>query len=261
MIPLVFHPLFLRTLLFTAWLLCVRALAAQQMDASQLSNWPIPTPPPHSNSAVFPVPRNEWLAHFDKNLQRARGAKVDLIFDGDSITDYWPSKAQEVWTKNYARLNPVDFAISGDRTEHLLWRLDHGQVEGLHPKMVALMIGTNNLPVNTDEQVAEGVTFIVHEYRMRCPDAVILLQAIFPRAEKATDPFRRRIQNINEAISKLADGKRVVFVNFGDKFLQPDGTLPRDIMPDSLHPNVKGYEIWADAIRPEIEKVLGPVQP
>ena len=221
----------------------------------------IPTPPPGTNPAVFPVPRNDWLIHFQHILERTKQGDADLIFDGDSITDGWQSSGKEVWAKNYGQLHAADFGISGDRTEHVLWRLDHGQVAGLHPKLIALMIGTNNTGNCTDAQIAEGVTAIVHEYQKLCPEAVILLQAVFPRSEKPTDPIRAKIKSLNDRIAKLGDGKKVIYVDFGDKFLQPDGTLSKEIMPDFLHPNARGYTIWADAIRPEIEKVFGPTPP
>ena len=226
-----------------------------------LLSYRIPTPPPGANTAAFAVPRLEWLAHFEHNLERTRQGNVDLLFDGDSITDFWQGTGKEVWARNYSQLNPADYGISGDRTEHVLWRLEHGQVAGLHPKMVALMIGTNNTGSNTAAEIVEGVTAVVQAYRKLCPDAVILLQAIFPRAEKPTDSSRQKINEINAAIAKLGDGKNVVYVDFSDKFLQPDGTLTRDVMPDFLHPNARGYQIWADAIRPEIEKVFGPTPP
>ncbi len=216
------------------------------------------TPPPGTNPAVFPVPKVDgWAAHFLKSLDRTKQGDVDLIFDGDSITDFWQDAGKAVWAKNYGSLRTANFGISGDRTEHLLWRLDKGQVAGLHPKMIVLLIGTNNMSSCTDVQIAEGVTAIVQEYQKRCPDAVILLQGIFPRSETPTDPVRQKIKNTNEMLAKLGNGKTVVYVDFGDKFLLPDGTLSRDSMPDFLHPNTKGYEIWADAIRPEIEKVFG----
>ena len=221
----------------------------------------IPTPPPGTNPAVFPVGRNDWLMHFLHNVDRTKQGPVDLLFDGDSITDFWQGSGKEVWAKNYGQLHAADDGISGDRTEQVLWRLDHGQVAGLHPKLIALMIGTNNTGNCTDVQIAEGIAAIVHEYQKLCPEAVILLQAVFPRSEKPTNPIRAKIKSINEIISKLGDGKKVIYVDFGDKFLQPDGTLTKDIMPDFLHPNAKGYEIWADAIRPEIEKVFGPTPP
>ena len=237
-------------------------LLASAQDISSFNSLLLPSPPPAgTNPAAYPMPHNDWMTHFARNVARAKGKPVDFIFDGDSITDFWEGTGKAVYAKNYARRNVADFGISGDRTEHLLRRLEHRQVDGLHPKLVALMIGTNNLGRDTEAQIAEGIAAIVHEYQQRCPKATILLQGIFPRAEKPTDPYRQKIKNINAMISKLGDDKQVIYVDFGDKFLQPDGTLTRDIMPDFLHPNAKGYEIWADAIRPEIEKVFGPTPP
>ncbi len=235
---------------------CLLSPLAALAQENNLSNWLAPTPPPGTNSAAFPVLKNDWVSHFAHNIDRVKNKRVDLIFDGDSITDFWEGKGKEVWAKNYSKLNPADFGISGDRTENLLWRIDHGQVDGLHPKMVAIMIGTNNLGANTDAQIAEAITAIVHDYQKHLPDAVILLQGIFPRGEKPTDSNRQRIKTINSMISKLGDGNKVVYMDFGDKFLEPDGTLSKDVMFDSLHPSAKGYEIWADAIRPQIEKVF-----
>ena len=165
---------------------------------------------------------------------------VDLIFDGDSITDFWMGPGKGVWAKNYGRLNAVDYGISGDRTGNMLWRLEHGQVAYLHPRLVAIMIGTNNTGECTDVQIAEGVTAVVRAYEKLCPTAVILLQAIFPRAESPTDPTREKITRVNRIISSLGDGKKVVYVDFGDKFLQPDGTINRDLMPDTSAPQRQG---------------------
>ena len=247
-------------LLFTCRCVLIAACLASPLAAlaqTSLSDWTVPTPPPGTNPAAFPVPHDDWLGHFARSAARSKKGGVDLVFDGDSITDFWMGKGKEVWNKNYAKLNAADYGISGDRTEHLLWRVDHGQADGLHPKMIALMIGTNNLGANTEVQIAEGITAIVHEYRKRCPDAVILLQGIFPRGEQPTDSNRQKIKTINSMISKLNDGDKVIYMDFGDKFLEPDGTISKEIMPDGLHPAAKGYEIWADAIRPEIEKVFG----
>jgi lysophospholipase L1-like esterase len=122
------------------------------------------------------------------------------------------------------------------------------------------MIGTNNLGTNTDEQIAEGIKAIIDRYRSLCPDAVILLQGIFPRAQSPTNPLRERIKEINKTISAYADGKRVIFLDFGDKFLEPDGTMSPEIMPDFLHPSAKGYQIWADAIQPVIDQYFPPAK-
>ncbi len=216
----------------------------------------MPTVAAGANPAIIPAPRSDWMAHFQHNVDAAKTGHAELIMDGDSITDFWPGRAPELW-KNFAKYGVLDFAISGDKTENLLWRLEDGQVDGLKPKMVTLMIGTNNLSRDTDEQIAAGVEKIVQEYQRRCPDAVILLQGVFPRGAQAGNPLRRRIKNINGMIAKLGDGKKVIYLDFGDKFLQPDGTLGADIMPDGLHPSAKGYEIWAAAIQPVLDQVLG----
>lgn len=179
---------------------------------------------------------------------------IELIFDGDSITDGWRGKGKAVWEANFANRRAFDFGISGDRTQHVLWRLSKGQLDGLDPKLVAIMIGTNNIRSHSAEQIAEGVATIVKEYQKRCPNAVILLQAVFPRGQNAQDSARAMIKDINQRISALGDGQKVIYVDFGDKFLQPDGTLSAEIMPDFLHPSAKGYEIWAEAIRPVVDK-------
>jgi len=225
--------------------------------ADETISWPLPPAPQGVNTAITAAPRLDWLQRVQQNFDRAKKvtAPIELIFDGDSITDGWQGGGREIWAQHYAPLNAFDFGISGDRTEHILWRLDHGQVEGMHPKMIAIMIGTNN-GSNTAEQVAEGIKAVVAGYQQRCPEAVILLQGVFPRGEKATEPVRAKIQKINELIAPLGDGKKVIYVDFGAKFLEPDGTMSKEIMPDFLHPSPKGYQIWADAIQPVIEKIF-----
>lgn len=186
--------------------------------------------------------------------------QIQLVFDGDSITDNWNIREPSIWRDRYAKLGAFNFAHGGDRTENLLWRLSQGQMNGLHPKLILLMIGTNNLGKNSNEQIAEGIKAIINQYRSLCPDAVILLQGIFPRSQSATAPIRERIKEINKTISAYADGKRVIFLDFGDKFLEPDGTISPEIMPDFLHPGAKGYQIWADAIQPVIDQYFPPAK-
>ena len=219
-------------------------------------NWPIPTLAPGTNPSAFPAPRNDWMAHFQRSLDRAKQGHVDLVFDGDSITDFWLGTGKEVWTKNYGKLNAVDFGGSGDRAENVLWRVDKGQLDGLKPKLVVLLIGTNNTGECSDVQIAEGVTAVLRAYQKACPASVILLHGLLPRAKDPNDATRLKIKRINAIISKLGDGNKVIYLDFGDKFLQPDATLIHDLMPDFLHPSAKGYEVWADAIRPTVAKVF-----
>jgi beta-glucosidase len=224
--------------------------------------WPLPSVDPNVNSALTPRPALGWFEHFQFNIDSSKKmAQVDLIFDGDSITDFWMNRGKAIWNAHYAKLNAYDFGISGDKTQNLLWRLQNGQAAGLHPKLICLMIGTNNWAFNTPEQIADGVKADVEEYQKVCPDAVILLQGVFPRGPKPEDPARAKIKAINQIISQLGDGKKVLYIDFADKFLAPDGTLPAEIMPDFLHPSDKGYQIWADAIQPTIDKFFPPTTP
>ncbi|MFZ0436247.1 MAG: GDSL-type esterase/lipase family protein [Chthoniobacterales bacterium] len=256
---------------------CLAALfltAASLLHAEDPSASPTPTPSPGldwfagmttptgDNSAICPLPRLEWFGRVKRNNDHAAkvAGQIQLVFDGDSITDGWQGKGHQLWQDRYAKLGAFDFGIAGDRTENLLWRLSQGQMNGIHPKLILLMIGTNNLGKNTDEQIAEGIKAIIDRYRSLCPDAVILLQGIFPRAQSPANPLRERIKEINKTISAYADGKRVVFLDFGDKFLEPDGTMSPEIMPDFLHPSAKGYQIWADAIQPVIDQYFPPAK-
>jgi len=186
---------------------------------------------------------------------------VNLLFVGDSITDAWRHGAQnKLYQDRWGKHNPLNLGISGDKTEHVLWRLDHGEVEGIKPKAVVVMIGTNNLgnqPQATAEQTAAGVTCVVEKLREKLPDARILLLGVFPRGDKADDPYRAKIKAVNETIAKLDNGgEHVKYLDIGAEFLDNDGVLPKDIMPDALHPNEKGYEIWADAMGPALDEML-----
>jgi len=239
--------------------LLIGFIAAAAALADNPIPWPIPPLPPGANSAVSPIPQMGWFIHFQNNLENSRKMpKIDLIFDGDSITDFWMGRGKDIWTQRYAPLNAFDFGISGDKTENLLWRLQNGQVDGLHPKLILLMIGTNNLGGNTPEQIADGVKADIDEYFKHCPDATLVLQAVFPRGELASDPARAKIKALNDLISKFADGKKILFIDFGNKFLEPDGMLTKEVMPDFLHPSPQGYQIWADAIQPTIDRFFPP---
>ena len=184
---------------------------------------------------------------------------IQVIFDGDSITDWWrrADTGWPVWEEKISPYHAVDFGIAGDKTQHLLWRLSKGQAEGLHPKAIFLMIGTNNVYQRwSAQQIAEGVKAIIAAYRERCPDSVIVLQAIFPRGRDRNNPARIKINEINQTLSTFRNDPKVVYLDIGDKFLNADGSLSPEIMPDYLHPSTKGYQIWASAIQPTLAKYL-----
>jgi lysophospholipase L1-like esterase len=204
-----------------------------------------------------------WVRRHEGFVQDAREGGIDILFMGDSITDFWRNRGSNVWNKYYAPRHAANFGISGDRTQHVLWRMDNGELDGIKPKVVVLMIGTNNTgkerdkrtPRNSPPQVIEGVTAVVNDIRTRLPDSKILLLAIFPRGDSGPEQ-QAQINEINPAIAKLADGKMVVFLDIGSKFLDTDGTLPRTVMPDLLHPNEHGYQIWADAMNPTLDAMM-----
>jgi lysophospholipase L1-like esterase len=225
---------------------------------------PAPKPPAPKQSADVGAikgnpddPKNGFLARhqgFLKDL-KAKEGKVDLLLVGDSITDGWRGKKPlKAWTDKYSVYN---IGIGGDQTQHVIWRLDQGEVEGISPKVAMLMIGTNNLGGHTDEQIVAGITKIVQQLNTKLPNTKVLLLGVFPRSPKAEDKARGRIKAINEAIAKLDDGgKKVKYLDIGQKFLTEDGTLTKEIMPDALHPNEKGYQIWVDAVTPTIEELM-----
>jgi len=210
------------------------------------------------NSAITPVPRDAgWVARHEDFVAIARKGGVNLLFLGDSITDGWRGGGKAVWDKEFAPLKAANFGIGGDQTQHVLWRLQNGELDGIKPKLTVLMIGTNNIGSNSDDEIADGIKAIIDELHAKTPATKLLLLGIFPRSIKADDPARAQIKHINSIIAKLDDGGRTIkYMDIGDKFLEPDGTLPKDIMPDALHPNAKGYQIWADAVRELILKML-----
>jgi len=222
-------------------------------------------PPPPRHSAVDPVARfdgnwQERHKNFNKRVADV-GEKAQVIFIGDSITQGWEGEGKDAWAKYYAPRNAINLGIGGDRTQHVLWRLDNGNLDGLKPKAAVLMIGTNNSNSedNTPGQIVDGVTAIVQRLREKLPNTKILLLAIFPRAENYTSQ-RGKLAMINQALRKLADDKNVFWADFSDKFLNTDGTIPRSLMPDYLHLSKRGYEIWAESIEVQLSEWLGDKQ-
>ncbi len=221
-----------------------------------------------AHSAIESAPRNEgWWQDRHKLINTKAteaGDKAQVIFIGDSITQGWEGEGKEVWAQYYAKRNAVNLGISGDRTQHVLWRLDHGNVEGIHPKAAVVMIGTNNSngEDNTPGQIVEGVTAIVKKLREKLPQTKVVLVAIFPRSENFSAQ-RGKIMQINQVLHKLADNKDVFWADFGHRFINNDGTIPGELMPDYLHLSKRGYAIWAEAIERLVARLVGdePVKP
>lgn len=189
--------------------------------------------------------------------KRAGETGAEILFVGDSITEGWETTGREVWDRTYAPRKALDLGVSGDQTQHVLWRIAQGEMDPFHPKAVVLMIGTNNTGSGlSPEATADGVTLVVRRLVAKFPEARILLLAVFPRGEKPGDPMRVANARVNAILSGIADGSRVRFLDLGPAFLSPDGTVSREVMPDALHLSPRGYQIWADAMEPALAAAL-----
>ena len=213
---------------------------------------------PRANSAIAPVQtgvrNNQRHSAF---VETGNNGDFDILFEGDSITDWWQQNASQgggtdVLKNHFGDIKVANFAVAGDTTQGVLWGLRNGEGQGHKPKAIMLMIGTNNTGGNTGPEIAEGVGAIVYELRKNFPDAKILLLAIFPRGSGPNDPNRRKNEEANQIIAKLNDGQHVFFMNINDKFLNPNGSLI-GFRSDNLHPNAEGYEIWASAVAPTLK--------
>jgi len=219
------------------------------------------------NTALIPAPRDfptNWISRHEGYVAEAKKGGVEILFLGDSITDgwRWGNGGSKIWPRFYAPRRAANFGIGYDRIQNVLWRVENGELENISPKVVVLLIGTNNTgsddngqPRNTTPEIIEGVSNLVRRIQFHLPRSKILLLGIFPRGEK-NDPIREQVKAVNAGISKLDAGEKIKFLDLGEKFLAPDGTLARGLFPDRLHPNEKGYQIWADAMEPTLAEML-----
>lgn len=217
------------------------------------------------NPAIVPVSRTGGSTNRQAHvLQRAKDhpGKCDIVFIGDSITQGWEGAGKDVWQKYYGNRQCLNFGVGGDRTEHVLWRLEQGQLAGLHPKVAVLMIGTNNSNNDRDGneqysagEILEGVQTVVKQIRERLPATKILVLGIFPRSEKFSAQ-RGKLLQINQALAKVTDGKTTYYLDFGSQLVEADGSISKNLMPDYLHLSPQGYEIWAQAMEPKLKELL-----
>ena len=210
-----------------------------------------------NHSAVVPVPREgNWIDRHEAINARTRQGDIDLVFLGDSITQGWNNN--EIWLQHYGPRKAANMGIGGDRTQHVLWRLDHGNVDNISPKLVVLMIGTNNSnrEDNTAEEIADGIKAIVGKLRTKLPSTKILVLGIFPRGEQP-NPQRDKNALASRMAAEVADGSTVHYLDIGPAFLQSDGTISKEIMPDYLHLSPEGYRIWAHAIEDKVAELMG----
>jgi lysophospholipase L1-like esterase len=216
-----------------------------------------------------PAPRtdqNSRIAH-EQLLEKAKQGRTDVYFVGDSIARRWGAldypELLANWKENFHGWNAANFAWGGDRTQNILWRLENGELDGVNPKVIVVLAGTNNVGSEPRDEptmadIAGGVKAIVDVCRRKAPDATIILTAIFPRNDNVA--VISTIDRINQRLATFADGTRVRFLNINDRLADANGLLAAGVMNerDKLHPTLKGYQIWADALKPIFRELLGP---
>ena len=215
-----------------------------------------------------PAPRtdaNSRLAH-EQLLAKTKQGKIDIYFEGDSITRRWGAtdypKYLANWKENFYGWNAADFGWGADLIQNILWRIENGELDGVHPKVIIILAGTNNVPGPGPEDakvenITRGLRALVDACQKRAPDATIILTAIFPRNDQPT--ANSVINKVNDNIAKFADGKRIRYLNINDRLADENGKLHEGMMnADRLHPDIKGYQLWADALKPLFTELLGP---
>lgn len=210
--------------------------------------------------ATIPAPQPEawWMERHKRAVARIRQGHVDLVFIGDSITQGWEEAGRQVWNVFYQRRHAVNLGYNGDQTDNVLWRLQNGELDNITPKLAVVMIGTNNATRREDppEETAAGIQAIVTTLRTRLPETKILLLALFPRGFSADDRFRRVNNAVNEQLPAFADQRQIFFLDLTGHFLDDNGRLPEEIMPDALHPNERGYRLWAEGMEDMIKRLM-----
>lgn len=201
----------------------------------------------------------KWRDFHDGDLARGKEGRIDVLFLGDSITEAWEKNGAKVWEKNFAPLHAANFGIGGDTTQNVLWRITKGgALEGVHPRVVVLMIGTNNFGLHGDEPeaVIRGIDAIVDVFAKERPETRLLLLDIFPRGNPG-DLLRTKVIEANRLLEEYVGiHPGITRLRIWEEFMNEDGTLPPEIMPDRLHLSEKGYAIWAEAMMPGLQRLL-----
>jgi lysophospholipase L1-like esterase len=245
-----------------------RAVTADGTAVGGIATRSTPPEGPRRPSTLVPVTQNrdwrvyDWTARHREASALMRSRRPDIVMLGDSITHFWGGEpiggrrtGVAEWDRFFAGRSVVNLGYGWDRTENVLWRLDNGEFEGVTPKVVVLMIGTNNITLNTPAEIAAGVEAICTKLNERSPATRILLLAIFPRGQKP-DAIRAKVDDVNRLLARLDGRANVTFLDIGATFLEADGSISADVMYDFLHPTAKGYAIWSAAMAPVLDRLL-----
>lgn len=209
-----------------------------------------------ANTASQPIPGNP--DYHERYLERAQQGDIDILFIGDSITEYWedPTRGKSVWDREFAPQNAACFGVNSERLQHIIWRMQNGELDGISPRVVIVLAGTNNIRRNSTGEILEGFTLLLETLRERLPDSKILLLAILPRNEPGS-ARRRQVAEVNQSLEQMvATDDQIVFLDIGQSFLDADGSIPASLMPDHLHPSTRGYEVFAEAILPTLQTMM-----
>ena len=219
----------------------------------------------------YPREDYDWMGRHAAVLATKDALSPEVVLVGDSITHFWSGspeagaygeKGAQSWSSLFGDTRVLNLGFSADRTQNVLWRLEHGELDGLSPRLVVLLIGTNNLVGEpgfdracSPAEIAEGVFGLVAVIREKAPAATIVVMGVFPRGESPADPFRSQIVELNARLAhRCSSLPGITFLDIGEKFLAPDGSLRADLMPDFLHPCESGYALWADALAKVMKK-------
>ena len=242
-------------------------LAALLQFAAAQTSAPAPVTPAakeDASSAFAKKDTGNFLKRHEAFLARTKEGPIGVLFLGDSITAGWV-KAPHIWEHYYGKYQPANFGIGGDKIQHVIWRIENGELDGIHPRVVVLMLGTNNTAQYTAAEILAADQKIVGMIRAKLPETKVLLLAIFPRGPRKNpegvviDTGLEKmaiIREVNAGLAKLDDGKNVRYLDINAQFLGQDGKIPDILMPDQLHPNAAGYQLWADAMKPLLEEML-----
>lgn len=254
--------------LLTLALLVLGGVSAAPSHAQAISAPPIAPAIVDASAPIARTDKPTFYTLHDEFIARGKSGTIGVLFLGDSITERW-KQAPHIWQHYFGKYQPANFGIGGDRTHNVVWRIENGELEGIKPRVVVLMLGTNNTDVHSAEQIAAADKKIVDMIRKKIPGVKVLLLAIFPRDARRNadglvteaqiaDAAKRvaTIDKTNALLARLDDGKNVRFLNINHVFLGRDGRIPWTIMPDQLHLTPAGYQLWAEAIDKTLAEMM-----
>jgi beta-glucosidase len=205
-------------------------------------------------------PHGWWLQRHRSKLSEIKAAKAppQIVFIGDSITQGWEESGLTTWKKYFKSLNAINLGFNGDCTEHVLWRIEQGELDNMNPSIIIMMIGTNNAGHRKEDpqHTFLGIKAILSRIRQKQPNAQTVLLAIFPRGQFTNDPLRKMTSETNALIRQLADNKHIHYLDINEKFLTEDGELTKEVAEDFLHINAQQYDVWAKAMIKTISSLL-----